>query len=85
MGWRATQAPRLLLSSPIIADGQVQLGFLTPTGFGTTFQLLEAARPTGPWGTNETAVFSINQQGVSYTFTVPYAAVLARFFRVQAQ
>ena len=85
MGSAARDVPMLFLSSVLLANGQVQIGFITPTGWGSAFQLLEANRPDGPWRTNDTAAISILSPGASYRFTVSYDAVPARFYRVQSQ
>ena len=75
--------PCIVLDAPAIGNGHAQINFSLLSGMGTSFSLLSATRPDGPWSTNAAAVLSTNAPGASYSFIAPLPQVAAQFYRVQ--
>jgi hypothetical protein len=75
--------PCIVLDAPAIGNGHAQINFSLLSGMGTSFSLLSASRPDGPWSTNAAAVLSTNAPGASYAFIAPLPQVAAQFYRVQ--
>ena len=75
--------PCIVLDAPAIGNGHAQINFSLLSGMGTSFSLLSASRPDGPWSTNAAAVLTTNAPGASYAFIAPLPQVAAQFYRVQ--
>ena len=75
--------PYIVLDAPAIGNGHAQINFSLLSGMGTSFSLLSASRPDGPWSTNAAAVLTTNAPGASYAFIAPLPQVAAQFYRVQ--
>ena len=75
--------PLIWLTGVHRQNGQSQIGFSVSAGSLSSFSLLEAPQPTGPWTTNLTASLTTNTPGVSYTFTAS-AGGTNRFYIVQS-
>jgi len=65
----------------VIVNGQAQVKFSAPANLAASFKLLKAARLSGPWTTNTTAVLSTN--GDSFILSAPIDGSGAQFYRVQ--
>jgi hypothetical protein len=81
----ANPTPGIVMNTPVVTNGQVQLNFsvanianITPA----TFKLLQADTLTAAWITNTTATFTTNIAGSSYRFTTTNGAV-TRFYRLR--
>jgi hypothetical protein len=72
----------LVMSSPVVTGGQVQLPFTLTAGSSATFKLLQADQASGPWTTNASATLTTNVPGSSYRFTTSVGPA-ARFYRVK--
>ncbi|EEF57999.1 NHL repeat containing protein [Pedosphaera parvula] len=70
------------LDMPFIAGGQLQVPFLLKNGFASSFKLLQASQPGGPYTTNSTATLSTVFTGTAFKFAIPVPAA-SRFYRVQ--
>jgi hypothetical protein len=77
-----TPSVRATIEGLAIANGQAQLKFVAPANLVSSFKLLSAARFSGPWTTNTSAVLSTNAAGASFTFTAPLGGSSAQFYRV---
>ena len=82
-GWWSGTPSEIVLHSPRVSGGQVQLDFTIMTGPGTGFTLQSAPQVTGPWGLDPTSVLTTNVTGVSYTFTT-WPGVSAQFYRIRS-
>ena len=76
--------PVIRLSTPSLSPPQARIGFALTAGWASTFELLNAPSPRGPWATNTAGLLATNTLGVSYSFTVPWNQAAAQFFRVQS-
>lgn len=74
--------PYILLGTPAIANGRIQIPFSLLSGAAGAFYLLNANAPGGTWATNSAAVLSTNAPGTSYTFSAPLPNAAAQFYRV---
>ncbi len=79
----AVSPQTILMNPPVATNRQVQLNFTISGLSATTFSLLQAAKVTGPWTTNNGAPFTTNVPGTSYCFTVTNDSA-AQFYRVQS-
>ncbi len=77
------QSVRVIIDALGIAKDQVQVKFSAPANLASSFRLLNAAGPSGPWTINTAAVLDTNSAGDSFTFTAPLDASSAQFYRVQ--
>jgi len=82
-GWWSGILPEVVLQSPDVNGGQLQVDFTVRTGPGGGFTLLNAAQLRGPWRPDATAVLKTNVLGVSYSFTT-WPSGSAQFYRVQS-
>ena len=82
-GWWSGTLPEVVLQSPEVNGGQVQLDFTVRTGTGGGFTLLSAAQAGGPWSPDVTALLATNVLGVSYTFTT-WPGASAQFYRIES-
>lgn len=75
--------PTIVLSPPVLTNGQVRINFTLQSGGAAGFKLLEASQAQGPWTTNTSAALTTYTPGVSFRFTTsPGGAV--KFYRVQS-
>ena len=74
--------PGIVLASPVVAGGQVQLNFtVVSTLTNVTLYLLQTDQPGKGWTTNTTAMLTTNVAGISYCFTAAKDSA-ARFYRI---
>jgi hypothetical protein len=74
--------PVIVLEQPLVAGAQVRLDFTLQSGAASTFKLIQADSPSGPWSTNASATLTTNAPGSSYRFTTAIESA-ARFYQVQ--
>jgi uncharacterized protein YkwD len=73
--------PIIQIDKLTISSSQARVDFSLQSGTASTYKLLSAALPLGPWSTDSLAVLATNSPG-SYRFTTtPNGA--ARFYKVQ--
>jgi len=72
----------IVMSRPVVTNGQVQLGFNLTAGSSATFKLLQADQVSGPWTTNMIATLTTNVPGSSYRFTTTVGPAM-RLYRVK--
>jgi Cysteine-rich secretory protein family len=72
----------IALNQPVLTGPQVRLDFALQSGSATTFQLLSAPLPNGPWTTNAQANLITNIPGSSYSFMASTNGS-SQFYRVQ--
>jgi len=78
-----TNVPAIMvMSRPVLTNGQVQLAFTLASGSSATFKLLQADQAGGPWTTNVTATLTTNVPGSAYRFTTALGPAM-RFYRVK--
>jgi hypothetical protein len=78
---QVTAVPGILMSSPVVSSGQVQLNFaIAPSATGV-FKLLQVDQLGATWTTNSGAVFTTNVPGTSYRFTTTPGPA-ARYYKV---
>jgi hypothetical protein len=85
VGWGpaklVTLLPSVLMSNPVLLNGQGRLDFNTTPGTTGTFKLLQASQLGSAWTTNNSAVLTTNVPGSSYRFTITNRAAVG-FYRV---
>ena len=71
----------IILNSPTVADGRIQIPFMVGGASASSFRLLQTSRMTGPWTTNFNAMLTTNLERVSHSFSAPVSSA-QEFFRV---
>jgi sugar lactone lactonase YvrE len=66
--------PVIDMSPPLVAGGNLLLGFRLSQGSSPSFTLLQAPFITGPWTTNTGALLATNTQSGGYQFMLPVPA-----------
>jgi hypothetical protein len=79
----APPPPVVVMGSPSLAAGQVQIPFTLTQGNASSFQLLQSSQLNGMWIAT-TAVLVTTTEGSSYQFTAPFPGVTT-FYRVVAK
>jgi hypothetical protein len=72
----------IVMSRPVVTNGQVQVPFTLTAGSSATFKLLQADQVNGPWTTNASATLTTNFPGSSYRFNTTVGPAM-RFYRVK--
>jgi len=79
-----SSSPGIIMSSPVLGGGQVQLDFtVISTLTNVPLNLLQCDTLGAGWIVNPTATLTTNVAGYSYRFTTPFIPA-TRFYRVQA-
>jgi hypothetical protein len=79
-----SSSPGIIMSSPVLGGGQVQLDFtVISTLTNVTLNLLQCDTLGAGWTASPTATLTTNVAGYSYRFTTPFIPA-TRFYRVQA-
>ncbi|MFZ0828245.1 MAG: chitobiase/beta-hexosaminidase C-terminal domain-containing protein [Verrucomicrobiia bacterium] len=83
-GWSAGTVPILVLSTPVVSNGQVQINLTLMTGSITNLTLLQSSQLTGSWLPVTGAALTTNVLGVSYTFGTPITGSTSQFYRIRS-
>jgi sugar lactone lactonase YvrE len=71
VGSPSNQNAAILMSVPVVASGNLLLGFSLSQTPAASFTLLQTPNLTGPWTTNTGAVLTTNAQAGGYQFSIP--------------
>jgi sugar lactone lactonase YvrE len=73
----------IVMSVPVVAGGNLLLGFSLSPPSGASCALLQAPKITGPWTINTGAVLTTNTQAGAYQFSIPTPGS-AEFYQVRS-